>query len=510
NVRRTLLVKNNGDAPLDISQVSIAGGGFSIVSAPAPTIAPGNASQVVLAMSTASAGGRAATLQILNNDIDESHYDVGLFGSVIATPPEIAIEASMVDIPDGGSYHFGNAVLGDQPVRRQFKIRNLGGSDLAVASIVVTGTAFELVGESEERVVSPGGSYTFEIEMLTHDAGVMAGAVRIANSDPDENPFDLNLSGEILLPDATVLERSIFYGNSMFETSLQEAIDPSKTPLLVGEVATRSNYASYERGINGIIVDIANVLRPLNSSDFEFRIGNNNSPDTWKVAPAPVSIDQMLIDTEKNVTRVALRWADFSLRNTWLQVVVLATSSTGLVVPDVHYWGNAVGDTLNDDSVFAVVNDLDVDRIRANPRNFVNPALVSDQHDINKDRNVNALDVDIVRANPANFLNALRMIDLSAASQEFASQSVRPSSWVSEVDTQLESFDDTIFAWSKIDETKAGLESEDMKTSQPSFLSSGRTTHTRSVDSYFSSTESWESDDHLQTVLDVLTSTTLF
>ena len=43
--------------------------------------------------------------------------------------------------------------------------------------------------------------------------------------------------------------------------------------------------------------------------------------------------------------RITLIWADNAIRNSWLQVTVLATDATGLAANDVFYFGNAVGES---------------------------------------------------------------------------------------------------------------------------------------------------------------------
>jgi hypothetical protein len=43
--------------------------------------------------------------------------------------------------------------------------------------------------------------------------------------------------------------------------------------------------------------------------------------------------------------RIEITWAAGAIRDTWLEVQVLANANTGLAASDVHFWGNLVGET---------------------------------------------------------------------------------------------------------------------------------------------------------------------
>src|SRR6185437_12705632 len=84
---------------------------------------------------------------------------------------------------------------------------------------------------------------------------------------------------------ATVVGQSIFYNNSAWDgnnpaasASDNLAIATDKSALLPGGTATFANYTSYSKGINGIMVDIANLpagTTSLSPSDFAFHVGNS-------------------------------------------------------------------------------------------------------------------------------------------------------------------------------------------------------------------------------------------
>ena len=208
---------------------------------------------------------------------------------------------------------------------------------------------------------------------------------------------------------AQVEGRYLFYNNSAYDkTSDTDAIATDKAALLPGEQATFANYTSYVHGINGIMIDITGLTNPdaIDENDFIFKIGNDDTPANWPDAPAPVSIDA-------TDSRITLTWPDGAIRNTWLEVTVLATENTGLDTADVFYFGNAVGET-GDCSANAKVDMIDVLMARQYPQPFFDPAMIDNLYDFNRDRRVNAIDALIARNNQTWSGTELELIDLAA------------------------------------------------------------------------------------------------
>ena len=202
--------------------------------------------------------------------------------------------------------------------------------------------------------------------------------------------------------DAVVTNREIFYNNSAFDgnnpaasAADDNAIATDKEALRPGERGSFQNYTSYNRGINGVMVDIDGLPDDLTAADFAFRVGNVSNPATWAPAPTPSSITVREGDGAGGTDRVTITWSDNSIRNTWLQVSVLPTANTGLARSDVFYFGNIPGET-GDDRAFATVSSEDYVRTR---RNASPTADVTNDYDHNRDGRVSPLDVGVVYGN---------------------------------------------------------------------------------------------------------------
>ena len=237
-----------------------------------------------------------------------------------------------------------------------------------------------------------------------------------SNSPSRLNEGDEVLSpsnGSVLIATPTVANEYVFYNNSpkfdpksagnsaVASANDFNAIANDKSPLLPGGTATFANYTSYSRGINGILVDFNNLEAgtQLSASDFQFAVGNSNTPSSWTAAPAPLSVTMIADPLHPGETAADIIWADNAIQKQWLQVTVKADSNTDLTSPVVFYYGNAIGETGNS-TTDANVDANDVAGVQAHPatsRN--NPAGITNVYDFNRDGAVDAADVGIAQAN---------------------------------------------------------------------------------------------------------------
>ncbi len=217
-----------------------------------------------------------------------------------------------------------------------------------------------------------------------------------------------------------VVGRHVFYNNSAWDDPNQghdadDAVAPDKTALLPGQSASRDNYTSYSRGINGIMVDIRGLPPEgdSGSANFQFDVGNNNDPGTWTPVATQPTVSVRRGDGIDGSDRLTLIWPDNVIQNQWLKVTVLA-ENTGLVQDDVFYFGNAIGESGNS-TTDAKVNAYDMLAARDNQRNFLDPAPIDFNFDYDRNARVDAADMLIARNNQTHFLNALRLITVPDA-----------------------------------------------------------------------------------------------
>lgn len=240
---------------------------------------------------------------------------------------------------------------------------------------------------------------------------------------------------DIQLIVATVQGRHIFYNHSAWDGNEAEAnaaddaaIAPDKSALLPGQKASFANYTSYSKGINGIMIDVADLAGAPIPADFTFRVGNDDNPSTWSLLATNPEVSVRPGAGVNGSDRVTLIWAGETIAKQWLEVTVLAAPNTGLASPEVFYFGNAIGEA-GDSPTNARVDLLDRQLPRANPRTALNPAPIDFPYDYNRDKRVDLLDRQFPRIHPTTSLNALRLIDLRnlAGFNDLASNSARLS-----------------------------------------------------------------------------------
>jgi hypothetical protein len=169
--------------------------------------------------------------------------------------------------------------------------------------------------------------------------------------------------------------------------------------LLPGGTATFANYTSYSLGINGLMVDIQRLANPggLTAADFQFKVGNDDTPSGWTTAPTPTSVTVQQGTGTDGSDRVTIIWDDNAIQNQWLQVTVLANANTGLAEDDEFYFGNAIGES-GDQSGNAVVDVADETAAGDHNSGF-SAAQIDSNYDYNRDGRVTVADVLIARRN---------------------------------------------------------------------------------------------------------------
>ena len=224
-------------------------------------------------------------------------------------------------------------------------------------------------------------------------------AIDLAGASPASNELS------VTPPMPTIVANSIFYNGSAFDgfngSSNQNdtiSVATDKQALLPGETATFQNVTSYSKGINGVIVDVADFYNLPRFEDYTFQVSTDGA--TWAAAPTPSIINLYPGRGPNGSTQITLIWDDNVIENEWLQVTVLANDHTGLASDDVFYFGNLIGATgENATSTSVEVGPADVASIVADPHSPLDKASITDVNDINRDRQVNANDAILARDN---------------------------------------------------------------------------------------------------------------
>lgn len=193
---KDFVIENLGRADLTIGNVTVPAG-FRVVSISRTTIGPNGIGRITLSCGTGTAGTFSGEMSIENNDADENPYYFTIICIVNPnTPPDMAVfnEADRSFIPDdtGSITVTGNV---GQRVEIEISIHNedRGNSTLFVSEPTLpTGFRFDDLTGCDS--VTGGNEEICFITCLGETVGTFSGEVSFANNDPDENPYNFNVT----------------------------------------------------------------------------------------------------------------------------------------------------------------------------------------------------------------------------------------------------------------------------------------------------------------------------
>jgi hypothetical protein len=226
-------------------------------------------------------------------------------------------------------------------------------------------------------------------------------AIDAAGTSPASNELS------VTPPVPTIIANRVFYNGSSYDgqngssnPTDRLAIATDKLALMPGQVAKFENYTSYYHGLNGIIIDVANLDNLPRFEDFTFKVGNDNNPAGWAVAPVPTYVNAYPGRGPGGSTQITVIWDDHAIQNEWLQVDLLANPHTNLGADDVFYFGNLIGDTGNDPSAANVtISDIAKTKSLNGTSADIKSAV-----DFNRDGTISISDIAIAKAYNGNSL----------------------------------------------------------------------------------------------------------
>ncbi len=196
--------------------VSVEGlnpGDFTVTSQPVLTVLnPHETTTFDVEFDPLAAGQRVAAVTIHSNDPDDEPYFFGIVGVGQVPPPipDIRVLGNGLSLFSGDmepGTHNGTAftdVLPGQHVVHSFTIENTGDALLNFVGDLPIAIGGENLGDFSITLQPPSSlepeqSTTFEVQFSPTTFGVRLATVYIGNDDPDENPFQFDVQGQVNL-----------------------------------------------------------------------------------------------------------------------------------------------------------------------------------------------------------------------------------------------------------------------------------------------------------------------
>ena len=127
----------------------------------------------------------------------------------------------------------------------------------------------------------------------------------------------------------------LFYNNSSFDGRDPAAGAADDAAVAAGKSGwdgtgpvSFAHVSGYSRGINGVMIDVSNLLAEPTAADFIVEMSQPGSATGWVAAPTP-AVARRAGDGAGESDRVSLVWPDGSIVNRWLRVTLRDARPTG-------------------------------------------------------------------------------------------------------------------------------------------------------------------------------------
>lgn len=149
-----------------------------------------------------STGGQGRYEVFLQGVFGNSQTGGFTIGSSVEKKPDISIQqpagSELADGKPASKRSFGTVKIALAGKAKAFTIKNKGAANLTGIRVKTSGTAKNdfIVTQPAKTTLATGESIKFTVTFKPTAKGTRSAAIHVASNDPDENPFDIKLSGE--------------------------------------------------------------------------------------------------------------------------------------------------------------------------------------------------------------------------------------------------------------------------------------------------------------------------
>ena len=361
-------LRNLGGAPIAISNVSVAGAGFSIfpkISMPI-SLAAGQSSIVTVLFQAASPGSYSAALSV--NDWS-ALLKIGVLEGLVLV--DIGGGSRRI-LGTGASVDFGSTTAG-RSLERDLNLENQGIATLVVPPLSVIGEGFRLVGNPSATAIKPGGSLLLHFEVASDSSANRMGTLSLGGK---QYPLSATFLEPVLPAAKFVVEGSSLRSGSQTPISIVFDEDPQANAIGTLSIGVRSNSAVDDRGLfflpsgkQSISCEVRKGIRTVQCGSstvvmlqtgttsltgvLNFQLGNRVDTYLFYLAPMGIQIDSARAIRTPSTLEVVLSGFD-NTRSAGGEVYFTFYDRNGIPLPDGAYSKAALQDQFR--QLFAASN----------------------------------------------------------------------------------------------------------------------------------------------------------
>ena len=193
----TVLLSNQGSAPLQITQLGLTGQPFSFAgqnNLPL-TIAAGGTYSLNLQFDPAASGVASGQLTVTSNSSTGNTMTISLNGTGVTSAVAVATL-----VPSPGQVTFGNVSVG-QTASATVLLSNQGSAPLQITRLGLTGQPFSFTAQNNlPLTVAAGGTYRLNVQFDPAASGIAAGQLTVTSNSSTGNTTTISLSGTGIAP----------------------------------------------------------------------------------------------------------------------------------------------------------------------------------------------------------------------------------------------------------------------------------------------------------------------
>jgi Abnormal spindle-like microcephaly-assoc'd, ASPM-SPD-2-Hydin len=171
---QAVTLKNSGQTDIQITQVGVTAGAFTINGLAAPATIPAGQSVALQAKFAPTAAGAATGAITITSDAQTSTSTVALSGTGVAATYTMSLSPT--------SLNFGNVNVGSTATQN-VQVSNTGNSSVTVSQIAASGTGISVSGAATPLTIAPAQSVTLALKFAPTTSGAVTGSLTVTNNE---------------------------------------------------------------------------------------------------------------------------------------------------------------------------------------------------------------------------------------------------------------------------------------------------------------------------------------